>query len=338
VTEAGDGAEPVTGGHDDVHRLFVAQAEPAFHDDAEQTATWQGPWGANDDVGELRHVLLCRPGEEWSAVRADCWNPRAGALVDPALGWYWEAREPPDIGLMGAQHDGLAAALADASVTVSQIEARVPHLVNAVYTRDPVCPIPGGMVVCRMAVRMRRGEERPVTRVLGGLGVPILRTIAGTGTIEGGSVMRLAPGIAAVGTSWRVNEEGARQLAEVLATSGTELVRVPLPGHSIHLDGHLSLVRPDLALVDAERLPAEFLTRLRALGIEPLARDPEETWALNGLALAPGHLLLSEGSPRTLRRLEERGVQVDTIPYDEVQKGGGGVHCSTVELRRDPAR
>jgi arginine deiminase len=25
------------------------------------------------------------------------------------------------------------------------------------------------------------------------------------------------------------------------------------------------------------------------------------------------------------------------IPYDEIQKGGGGIHCSTMELVRDPA-
>jgi arginine deiminase len=28
---------------------------------------------------------------------------------------------------------------------------------------------------------------------------------------------------------------------------------------------------------------------------------------------------------------------VITLPYGEIQKGGGGVHCSTMELVRDPA-
>jgi arginine deiminase len=28
---------------------------------------------------------------------------------------------------------------------------------------------------------------------------------------------------------------------------------------------------------------------------------------------------------------------VRTVPYAEIQKGGGGVHCSTMELVRDPA-
>ena len=39
---------------------------------------------------------------------------------------------------------------------------------------------------------------------------------------------------------------------------------------------------------------------------------------------------------RTRERLERRGVEVVAVPYDEVQKGGGGIHCSTMELVRDP--
>jgi N-dimethylarginine dimethylaminohydrolase len=46
---------------------------------------------------------------------------------------------------------------------------------------------------------------------------------------------------------------------------------------------------------------------------------------------------MAEGSPRTKELLERSGVEVVTIPYDEIQKNGGGVHCSTIELVRDPA-
>ena len=46
---------------------------------------------------------------------------------------------------------------------------------------------------------------------------------------------------------------------------------------------------------------------------------------------------MCEGYPRTIERLRAHGVEVVTVPYDEIQKGGGGVHCSTMELVRDPA-
>ena len=45
---------------------------------------------------------------------------------------------------------------------------------------------------------------------------------------------------------------------------------------------------------------------------------------------------MSDSSPGTVARLEAAGIEVVTIPYDEIQKAGGGVHCSTMELLRDP--
>ena len=46
---------------------------------------------------------------------------------------------------------------------------------------------------------------------------------------------------------------------------------------------------------------------------------------------------MAEGSPRTAERLARAGVEVVTVPYDEIHKNGGGVHCSTMELVREPA-
>ncbi|MGH3059954.1 MAG: arginine deiminase family protein, partial [Gaiellaceae bacterium] len=39
--------------------------------------------------------------------------------------------------------------------------------------------------------------------------------------------------------------------------------------------------------------------------------------------------------PYTAERLERRGIDVIPIPYSEIQKNGGGIHCSTMELIRD---
>ena len=111
-----------------------------------------------------------------------------------------------------------------------------------------------------MAVRVRRGEEAAVTREVAAAGLPILSTITGTGTLEGGSFVKLRPGLAAFGTSIRCNAEGARQLREMLARIGWELIVVPLPGYTIHIDLHIAMVDQDKALIDA-RGPAVRLHR-----------------------------------------------------------------------------
>ncbi len=320
-----------------VQSLFPASPEPPFHEAAALIRDWGADWGCDDDVSPLRTVLVRRPGDEWNAVRAECWDEGSRSLVDPERNWFWESRELPDVARMQAEHDGLVAALRAEGVDVVDGGPMPPRLMNAVYVRDPMCVVRGGAVIGRMGPLMRRGEERYATQAVAALGVPVLRTIQGSGMLEGGTVVKLTPRVYAFGTSIRCNPEGARQLAEVLAPLGVELIVVPLAGWSIHLDGHLSMVAPDKALCDVHHLPYWFLDRLRELGIEQIERVPGESWAVNSLAVRPGRLLMSAGHPRTIERLAARGVEVVEIPYGEIQRGGGGIHCTTMELRRDRA-
>ena len=91
-------------------------------------------------------------------------------------------------------------------------------------------------------------------------------------------------------------------------------------------------------LVNPFGLPYSFLEELTARGIRCVEIDPsDDPWINNSLAIAPGKLLMPEGaSNRTLDRLAKHGVSWKTIPYAAVHKNGGGIHCSTTPLRRDP--
>jgi N-dimethylarginine dimethylaminohydrolase len=310
-------------------------AEPPFHD--ELTAVWGAEWGAWDEVGPLRRVLV-RPPSSLELVSGDAWDEEAQALVDPEGQWYWTDRRPPDLEKVAAQHDGLVRTLQAEGVEVVAAPPMGNGFVKSVYVRDPLVTVPGGAIIGRMAVRMRRGEEPDITRVVAAEGLPILATLTGTATMEGGSFVKIAPGVAAFGTSIRCNDEAANQLRSVLARIGWELLVVPLPGYTIHLDLHLAMVDTHRAIVDVAGLPFWFLEELKARGIEAIHPDPSEAWALNALCLRPGRVLMAEGSPRTVERLEAAGVEVVTVPYDEIHKNGGGVHCSTMELIREPAR
>ncbi|MEA2167638.1 MAG: hypothetical protein QOF76_938 [Solirubrobacteraceae bacterium] len=323
-------------GPPDLHQTRLeSAAEPPFH--TELVRVWGAEWGASDEVGPLRHVLVRRPGDELAAVRGDAWDEEAQALVDPDGRWYWTDRTPPDLARVHAQHAGLVETLRGEGVTVTVAEPLGAGFAKAIYTRDPLVTVPGGAIIGRMAVRVRRGEEAAVTREVAAAGLPILSTITGTGTLEGGSFVKLRPGLAAFGTSIRCNPEGARQLQEVLARRGWALLVVPLPGYTIHLDLHLAMVDVDTALINAPGLPYEFLAELGRRGITTIHPDRSEAWALNALCLRPGRVLMAEGSPRTAEILAGHGVEVVTVPYDEIHKNGGGVHCSTMELEREPA-
>jgi len=319
-----------------VQTRMATAAEPAFHDVLEEV--WGRRWGAHDETGVLRSVLVRPPSSGLARVRADAWDDEAQALVDPDGRWYWTDRRPPDLDRLAAQHRGLVHALVDEGVDVVVAPPMDDAFTKSVYVRDPLVTVPGGAIIGRMAVLMRRGEEADLSRVVAGAGMPVLATMTGTATLEGGSFVKLRDGVAALGTSIRCNDEAADALRDVLARIGWELVVVPLPGYTIHLDMHLAMLDVDLALADVDGLPYTFLTRLAAMGIDVVPAGPGEVWGLNLLALGPRCVLMAKGSPVTTARLRDAGAEVRTVAYDEIHRNGGGVHCSTMELVRDPAQ
>lgn len=317
---------------------FASESEPAFESAAQQEAVWGRRWGCESDVGRLRMVLMHRPGAELDILRGLPLIPELGAYGDPRSGAYWRGEFVPSLEEQQAQHDGLASALRDEGVEVVYLQRAAPGRHKSVYTRDSCIGVKGGAIVTRMGPRIRRGEEAPVTETLAALGCPILRTIHGTGLMEGGSFAFVRPHVAVVGISSRVNEEGARQVEEVLAAQGTRLIRVQIPGYRLHIDGAFVMVHHHVALVNPAVLPFVFMEELKRLGVRMIPVNHEDpSWTVNCLAIAPGRVLMSDRvSGRTRDALDRAGVGVRIVPYDKVCLGGGGIHCSTSPLVRDP--
>ena len=318
-------------------KLFGSEPHPAFEDPGRMERVWGRDWGCDNDVGQIRAVLMHRPGEEFRVIDREKRIEEIGSFGDLDAGWYWQSEEIPDLALLQAQHDSLAEALRAEGAEVYYLEGVGGGRFKSVYTRDSSIAVRGGAIVARMAPRMRQGEELSVTRTLGSLGMPILRTINGTGMIEGGSFAWLNAKTAVVGRGIRVNDEGIRQTAEVLKAQGVELIVVDLRGYDIHIDGHFLMVDVDLALVWPRGLPFSFLERLKELGIRTVEMTPDDnSWIVNGLAVRPGRVIMPKGiSERTRDALMGHGVEILEIDYSAVQLNGGGIHCSTCPLIRD---
>ena len=97
------------------------------------------------------------------------------------------------------------------------------------------------------------------------------------------------------------------------------------------LDAETAFVNPSL-------LPFWFLQRLGELGIRQIEVCPDDqNWVVNCLAVRPGRVVVPAGlSPRTLAKMDKAGITVRVVAYDKVALGGGGIHCSTAPLIRDP--
>jgi N-dimethylarginine dimethylaminohydrolase len=320
-------------------RSFPSHAEPAFESPEQQAEIWGGQWGCDNDVGRLRKVLMHRPGEEMSILDPSKRIERLNSFGDEeGETWYWRGSHIPPVEKLQAQHDALVRTLTDEGVEVVPVERAAPGRHKQVYTRDSVIGVQGGAIVTRLGPKVRRGEEAPVTQALARAGCPILRTLNGTALMEGGSFVWLKPGLAVIGRSSRVNEEGARQVEEVIRAAGAELIRVDLTGYRLHIDGALVMIDAETAITNPTQLPFWFLEKLDALGIRQVEVHPDDAvGCLNCLAVRPGRVVMQSGlSPRTAERLDKLGIEVVPVDYDLVYEGGGGIHCSTSPLLRDP--
>lgn len=319
--------------------IFPSIPKPPLEDREMLKQIWGRKWGISDEVGTLRVVLVHRPREEEiKAVTADApYHEKSGWRYDPDGRWIWPGKDLPDLPKMQEQHHALVEIMQNEGIEVINLDGVVPpgdggH-VMACMSRDYAVAVKGGVIVCRMARKRRRGEDALVAKKLGSLGVPILRTIHGTGVFEGGNFVQLNQENAVVGQGSLGNEEGERQVEEVLRVLGINLIRTALPGYQGHIDGYLGMAGKNLALVDTSMMSHHFQGTLKDLGIKVIPSS-----FTNVLVLKPGKILASTDiSDEARKALEKEGIETVTVDMLELGKALGGPRCSTCPLIRDPA-
>jgi N-dimethylarginine dimethylaminohydrolase len=278
-----------------------------------------------------------RPGDEMDIIDPAMRIDEIGSYGDRHKGWYFQSDVIPDWDEFRSQHDQLVQVLQAEGVEVVFLDSVEADGIKSVYTRDSSIAIKGGALVTRLARSIRRGEEAHVSKTLANLGMPILRSLHGTALMEGGSFAWLNSKTAVIARSICVNDEGCDQVEQVLNAQGVELLRIDMTGYDIHIDGALTMIDVNVAIVDPDLLPYSFLRRLDELGITAVEIDTQDDpWIVNCLAVAPGRVIMPRGiSSATEARLQQLNIELIEIDYDKLQLNGGGIHCSTCPLIRD---
>lgn len=288
--------------------------------------------GGQSEVGRLRRV----------AVR----HVRDAFDSDARIDREWRAlgyTARPDLARAVAEYERLLELLEKSGAAVDVLPGGEGLTLDSLYARDAAVVCDSGVVLCNMGKPARAAEPAAHEAAYRALGVPIHGRIAGTGRLEGGDVVWLDPRTLAVGRGYRTNDEGIRQLRDLLAGVVDEVIVVPLPhwrgpDDVFHLMSIVSPLDHDLALVYSPLLPVPFRETLLARGVELVEVADAElpTLGANVLALAPRRALMVAGNPETRRRLERAGVDVAEFPGEEIcLKGGGGPTCLTRPLARD---
>jgi N-dimethylarginine dimethylaminohydrolase len=282
-------------------------------------------------VDPLARVLACSP-------RTAAWDQPERASRWQELGF----QHAPNFSMAQAQHETLCRELQAAGAEVVELAPADDLTLDAVYAHDASLATDFGLIVMRpgKANRVAEGERH---RVLGrGLRIPTLGTIAAPGTTEAGDILWLDPKTLLIGHGYRTNAEGIRQIREMLAPRGIEVISAPLPygpGPSacLHLMSLISLLDETTALVDLPWLAVETVELLKSRGYRFIEIDYSErdSLACNVLALGGKRLLSIEENHNTHDRMIQAGFDVRTFPGSELCiNGSGGPTCLTRPLLR----
>jgi len=272
-------------------------------------------------------------------------HPREAFVSDLSIARQWR-----DLGYLGRpelhratdEFDALVELLEGFGIEILSLPPDDEVGLDSLYVRDAAVATDDGLILCNMGKDERRAEPAALERAVEKWGLPIRGAIIGDGILEGGDVVWIDDRTLAVGRGYRTNEEGIRQLEEILGDSIDGLIVVPLPHYRgpndvFHLMSVLSPIDRDLALVYSPLLPVPFREWLLARGTWLVETSEAEFDSLgcNLLTLAPRRCVAVAGNPVTRERLESEGVEVHVLRGQEMcLKGLGGPTCLTRPLER----
>jgi N-dimethylarginine dimethylaminohydrolase len=282
-------------------------------------------------VGALERVLVCSP-------RTAGWNQPERAASWRELGF----QHAPNFDQAQAQHDALCHELEVAGAEVIELPPAVDLSLDAVYTHDASLPTDFVLILLRPGKPNRVAEGRHHGAFCQQLAIPTLAKISAPGATEAGDMVWLDSKTLLIGHGYRTNAAGIRQMRDLLAPKGVEILSAPLPygpGPSacLHLMSLISLLDEHTALVDLPWLAVETVELLKSRGFQFIEIDPTErdTLACNVLSLGNNRLLAIKENHKTNARLRQAGYDLRTFPGSELCiNGSGGPTCLTRPLLR----
>jgi len=285
----------------------------------------QSRWGVDSEYARLTDVMVSAPAHlELVACNAVAEQSQRNGLSC-------------SVDVAGLQHGKLVETLKSRGVRCHFVPP-VEGLPDLSFSRDATAMTPWGLLGLRPAVEHRIPEVEHVLEAARGWGVPLLGTLD-EGRVEGGDVCVLRPGIVIIGYSGeRTDERGAKALARLFEARGWKAILYGFDPHFLHLDTQFTIVDRNRAVACVDRLKSDFLHRLEALGINlvPVTYDEVQNLGANLFCLGDGRLISSADNKRVNKALEGLGYRVAAVDIDQFTRCGGGIHCLTMPLAREP--
>lgn len=232
---------------------------------------------------------------------------------------------PPDVGRALEQHAEYCRALRDCGLTVLALPADEHHP-DSTFVEDTAVIADRAAIITRPGAASRAGEVSSIAAALGGFRAQLDR-IEAPGTVDGGDICEVE-GHFLIGLSDRTNEDGARQLQDILVRQGCSASTVEIRGQRtlLHLKSGISYLGQQRFIV-APGFPRTSATA----AYELLEVAPEEAYAANCVRVND-YVLVASGFPKLASTLAGLGYRVRTLDMSEFRKMDGGLSCLSLRF------
>lgn len=282
-------------------------------------------FGVSSSVANLKRVAV-RPPTRDADYQAAHW-----------LG----APEQLDLDVLQTDHAAFVELLRELGCEVDVLP-EAPGQADACFVYDPAFTTPTGVIQLQGAKEARVKEPAMLAGDINALGMPTVGVLIGDATADGGDMCWLDNKTVALGRTYRTNEAGEKQLRDIFAAEGIEVLTFHMPHamgpeYCLHLMSVISPIRDDLAVVYEREAPVTLLQELAKRGIKTISVPDEEylSLACNVLAIRPGVVVMPSGNPITAQLLRDAGIEIHIYKADVINRGEGGPTCLTRPLWRE---
>jgi len=256
---------------------------------------------------KFNHVIVRRP----------CKAMVDGITSAPELG-------KPDYDKALRQHDDYISALSRCGVDITILppDERYP---DSCFVEDPALITRECAIITNPGAESRNGEkEEIIDAVRKFFPEDRIERIVEPGTLEGGDVMMVGDHFY-VGRSARTNEEGIRQLTEILAKYGMTCSEVKLE-EVLHLKTGVNYLENNNMLVSGEFVEKEDFKKYNRVEI-----PVEEAYAANCIWVNDT-VIVPEGYPAVLEAVQSLGYKTLLVDTSEYRKLDGGLSCLSLRF------
>ena len=229
----------------------------------------------------------------------------------------------PDYDQMISDHKDYVDALISAGVAVINLTA-LDKFPDGQFVEDTALCLPKAVILMRPGAPSRLGEVNEIAPKLRELFEDVYE-IDNPGHIEGGDILVTGKEIL-VGRSARTDENGVRQLSEIVIPLGYVIREVFTPPEILHFKTDCSLLGPD-EILSTKRLQASgCFDGYKVVNVADGEEAAANAIRVNDYVIMPG------GFPQTKAILEDRGYKVKVINNTECAKLDGGMSCLSLRL------